>query len=383
MTLLIDIGKLDNCCSDHALESIYKAMSEPPEDGIWYPHESPFIRRLIELFTSRGLLRIEDVKSDLKQWLDGRMHQPNTPPTVRPAGLMARWDATELAVARLYLEALPPDAWVLEDYMLLVEWLVQRYLPPGVMRTEAEWFAVRAGLMGKVQAQLNKVDERGADKLLGALPNTLPVAVEQFGLAGAQRAALEYGFAHCAENITALTDSLRHRIKNAIMDYAQARAMGDKETARGSLESRLFDEFAVLNRDWRRIAVTEAGEIANQGMVASMAPGSKLKRVEFYKGACAFCRSIDGKIMNVVDAADQKKNGDTDIWPGKTNIGRSVAPRKRVGSLLVPRKAHEKFWIAAGVQHPHCRGYWEPVEDETEPDVDPAFTAWAEKVLNG
>ena len=60
-----------------------------------------------------------------------------------------------------------------------------------------------------------------------------------------------------------------------------------------SLETKLMDQFATLNRDWRRIAVTEAGEAQTAGYIASVPRGTKVKRVEQYKNACAFCRKIE------------------------------------------------------------------------------------------
>jgi hypothetical protein len=135
-----------------------------------------------------------------------------------------------------------------------------------------------------------------------------------------------------------------------------------------------------MNRDWRRIAVTEAGENLNQGMISSLPGGAKVKRVEKYRGACAFCRSIDGKVMEVVAASAAEKDGATQVWPGKTNIGRSSSPQRRLGDKLVDREPHELWWIAAGVQHPHCRGGWVHLEQGSLP-VDPKFSAWMDKVL--
>ncbi|MNE89563.1 hypothetical protein D3C76_1574810 [compost metagenome] len=80
------------------------------------------------------------------------------------------------------------------------------------------------------------------------------------------------------------------------------------------------------------------------------------------------------------DAPD--KDGQTQIWPGKTNVGRSASPMKRVGNVLVPREAHELYWIPAGTAHPHCRGRWVPVLADA-PGDDPAFGDWLRKTLGG
>jgi hypothetical protein len=100
-----------------------------------------------------------------------------------------------------------------------------------------------------------------------------------------------------------------------------------------------------------------------------------VKRVEQYRGACPFCRSIDGVIATVVAPDAPDKDGNTQIWVGKDNVGRSAAPRKRVGDALVPRTADEMWWLPAGLAHPHCRGRWINTIQMKEGD-DPDFHKW-------
>jgi hypothetical protein len=162
-------------------------------------------------------------------------------------------------------------------------------------------------------------------------------------------------------------------MRGLIVDYQEAVFLGDKVGAAESLQGRLLDTFGTMNRDWRRIAVTEATENVNQGFVASCAPGDKLKRVERYRGACPFCRKIDGTVVTVVDPAKADKDGDTEIWVGKTNVGRSASPMRRGVAGLERRAPEELWWIAAGAMHPHCRGSWVRVTASTP---DPEFDAW-------
>ena len=126
-------------------------------------------------------------------------------------------------------------------------------------------------------------------------------------------------------------------MRDVIMQHEEQKMLNGGASAPGSsLRTRLLDEFGTLNRDWRRIALTEAGEMANQGFIASQAPGNKVKRLEQYAGACPFCRKIDGVVMEIVPSDKQDKNSETQIWVGKTNIGRSVSPRKRIAGVLTP-----------------------------------------------
>lgn len=224
--------------------------------------------------------------------------------------------------------------------------------------------------MGRVQAAVGELPETEVDTLLqrpdfgdlGAVPLSADLA-----------AAIRFGRERCCENVTALSDQVRHRMRRLIVDYQEAVFTGDKAGAAESLQGRLLDEFGLMNRDWRRIAVTEATENVNQGVVASTEPGRKLKRVERYRGACPFCRSIDGKVMTVVEPSGDAKDGDTQVWVGKTNVGRSASPRKRVGGALIERPPEELWWVASGAQHPHCRGSWVRV---TASSPDPEFDAW-------
>ncbi|SAL01514.1 hypothetical protein AWB80_08142 [Caballeronia pedi] len=381
MTLLLDIGDLSERQTDRALNTIYKAIHSHDDDSsIWREHESPFVRRLVELFTQRGLMRLDGFRKELEQWLAGERHT-GAPRVRRPPGAMERWTHGELSLVRLYLETLPPAEFTLDDWMMVVDYLAQRYLPATDLRSEAEWFAVRSVYMGRVQASMESLSAKQADKVLDALPSTLEAAAERFTMTSTQRVMIEYARTRCAENVTRLADNTRHRMREVIAYHTEQEFLG-VPGARHSLQTTLVDEFGTLNRDWRRIAVTEAGENANQGYISSMAPGTKVRRVEMYEDACGWCRKIDGKVMEIVSADAPDKDGDTQIWPGKTNIGRSSAPRKRVGSILVHREPEEMWWIAAGTQHPHCRGRWVPVIQDL-PGDDPEFGDWLRATLGG
>lgn len=378
MATLVDLAALSEQRTNAALEFLCKA-SHDDDDAIWNPHESPFIRRLIELFTQRGLTRLEGFRKELEKWLAGERHRKDERPP-RPPGAMERWSPSELALVRLYLETLPPDQWTLDDHMMLVDWLVQRYLPAGDMRTEAEWLATRAVLMGRVQANMARLTAKQADVVLAALPATAAAAAETFVMTPIQRSLMDFANARAAENVRVLADDARHRLRTLIAQDLERKVLGIPSGPDSSLQIKLLDAFGTLNRDWRRIAVTEAGEAANQGLVASLEPGTRLKRIEQYRGACAFCRKIDGRVVEVVAPDEPEKDGETMVWPGKTNIGRSAAPRKRVGGILMAREPHEMWWIPAGTAHPHCRGRWLPAVQD-RPGDDPEFGAWLRELL--
>lgn len=381
MALFVDLYPLSQQATDDALEFIFKSAHDR-DGGIWKPHESLLIRRLVELFTSRGLDRLEHVKEQILAWQSGANHRTGTHAPIAPPGMMERWSPAELDLVRLYLESLPPAQWSLDDHMMAVDYIVQRYLPLGELVPEAEWLSTRAGLMGKVQANIAAaaVTAKAADTILAALPSTVAEAASVFSLSAAQKAALDFSRVRATENVRALSESVRHRMRSVVTQHLEEQQLKVAGVPSSSLQTKLLDEFATLNRDWRRIAVTEAGEAQLQGFIASLPPGTKVKRVEIYENACSFCRKIDGRIATVVSLDHPEKNPDTMIWPGKNNIGRSASPRKRVGNLLVQREPHEMWWLPAGLAHPHCRGRWvQTIEDY--PGDDPEFAAWLRETL--
>lgn len=379
--VLIDIGPLSCSCSDHALESLHKAMQEDMDD-IFRPHENPFIRQLVEQMSEKGADALSHFQDELLQWLDSSpVGAPRPKPT---ASGLVRWTPNEMMAVRLYFASLPKQSWTLHDYGLLIDYLVQRYFPDDPSHM-ADYFIRRAMLMGRAQSATENITEEQAQKMLEHFRNEQELArIER--KANLDKAILEYGVERCANAIQSMTDSTRSAIKQVILDHQKSvmtgaasrktEAPSEKETAgqagsgtaqeskqqagtaEPSLQSKLFDRFAELNRDWRRIAVTEIGENANQGMVASTPYGSKLRRIEQYKGACPFCKKYNGRILTVVDPKKENKDWDNEIWLGKTNVGRSASPYKRTPNGLVKRTDTEMWKPAAGLFHPHCRGTW-------------------------
>lgn len=372
--LLLDVGPLSCGCTDHALETLHKAMSE---DGIqeWAQHESPFIRELIEKFTEAGLLRSATVRDELAAWISGAHHVAGAARTAAPAAAAGAWSEQQIGLVRVYLEALAPEAFRLDDWGLLIDYLAQRYMPASALADEAQMLVARAAMMGRVEAYLDDLPAGAAATLLAAAPATVASLTSSFAFSDAAAAILEYARLRAADAVVGASEALRIGLRRTVLEHQQRRLAGDPSATPGSLEQSLFDRFGKFNRDWRMIAVTEAGEVCNQGVIASLPPDSLVRRLEQYHGACPFCRKLDGRVFRVTTADDPDKNGAADVWPGKTNIGRSAAPRKRVGDELVPRLPEERWWAAAGTQHPHCRGRWEPLK-RLKPGQDPAFERW-------
>ena len=365
MTLLLDITDLRDDPANAGMELLHKAMAE----GEPYPaHENPYLTQLVELFHSRGVTQLDAMWGELLDLLHGRAaFDPNAP--------HGRLTAAELSLLEQLLRSGNPESYTLNDWMLLVDYWVEKYLPHTFAVTQAQWLVARAVFMGRLQAAMAKTPEqrildRALDMAVGQ-PVTAPIAK-----------VLEFGRAHATENIVSLADGVKHKVKNAVLNHIEEQSLAGKTFSTGleGLQSRLFDQFGEFNKDWRRIAITETGEMANQAYVAGHPPGAKLKRVEMYQGACPFCQKINGMVVTVVPPDQRFKDPWKHVWVGKTNIGRSSSPMKKVGDKLVPRSPDEMFWVAAGLQHPNCRGSWLPAGVTVKPGDDAEFAEYLQNL---
>lgn len=360
-------------CDDFLLKAL------PPDDGdIWRPHESPFIRELIEKWTSHGMNRFGAIQAELAKWVNHAFFNPSVKAMPIPGALL-RMNPAELAVTRLYLASIPPEQFTVDDWMMVVDYLVQRYLPHDEMINEARWQVTRAAMMGRVEARMPLISDMAAGRVAMAMPFDTEVIAREFGLYPAQRAAIEFGQARNCQYVTNVTDAVRNKMKLTIIEWQQDKFLGTPSAiSKRDLQGRLLDEFAMLNRDWRRIAMTELADASMNGLLASLPVGSRVKRQEMYRGACPYCRSIDGRVFELVSPDTKEKNSETQVWVGKTNYGRSSAPNKRTPDGLKPRTAGEMWHVPAGPVHPHCRGRWQPIM-QVAPGGDPKFSAWLEE----
>jgi hypothetical protein len=267
----------------------------------------------------------------------------------------------------------------------LVDYLIRQHLPGDTLRNALATASQQGSVLGAVsvsiQMPLTPAEAVTIDTLLQAARQVLARTQQAEHLARAVSLArlnqiqMDYAQTYGAELIVDFTDSARRTVKRIVLEHAkQAALAGISPTANAkAVEQSLRDALGDMNRDWRRIALTEVGEAANQGLVASLPVGSYVRRVEMYQGACAFCRKIDGLVVQIVSPDQEDKDWDTQIWVGKTNVGRSASPRKRAGNVLVERTDSELWKPAAGLMHPHCRGQWLALNSQAQRDE---LTRW-------
>ena len=365
--LLFDLSDASCGCTDHALEELYKALSNDPDDkeGMWREHENLFIRKHVEDVTKSVGSILSNIQSELLDWLVS----PKIKAQGKRQGLFKALESWRFSTSQAkdvlsYLESKPRDQYSIDDWMLVVDLIINKYLSEDVIQTEAEYLSVKSVLAGRVQAQ---IDEASDHKHIFSLVNGLPLSFAEtmeLSMSPLEEMVIQTAMARAAMHITDLGEQTRKRIKSIIIGHEEKIAYRDPKASQWNLQQQLLDEFGILNRDWRRVAITEIGENANQGFIGYMDPGSKVKRIEAYEGACPFCKKINGMVFDVVSPDKENKDGWKEVWLGKTNIGRSASPRKRIGDELVDRLESEKWYPAPGLQHPNCRGRWVSVEDK-------------------
>jgi hypothetical protein len=343
------------------------------ESDIFQPHHSLYARELIEQVSNLGTDALNRLSDALNSWLK---HQVviDAAAVPTPDDLII-WSPEKAKPVMDYLAAKPMETWASSDYSLLVDYLTHSHFPAVFPMQVAQLGVHKAVLMGKVQAVTNSITEGQVSRLLAHFDDISVRTV--MDIPKIHAAAMDYAEAVCCDHVTGFVESVRHQLKQTIIEHQKEVLIEGNPTL--SLQSKLLDNFGDLNKDWRRIAVTETGEMVNQGVVMATPAGRKLKRIEQYRGVCPFCKKIDGVIAAVVDPDKEDKNWDTEIWAGKNNVGRSSSPYKRVGKELVLRLDAERWKLPSGLAHPHCRGVWMPVAGQSGKDE---FSDWLFKFMN-
>jgi hypothetical protein len=370
-SVLLDIGRASPCCADHGIEALHKAIAEEPsESAIWRPHENPLLSGHIERLTAIYQGMFQEAQDALLAALG----------LGDPVAILRKADALsadDTAAIRLRL-AKPISEYTPDDCVALVDLVFGTRINPASVSVMAADLTTRSALAGHLQAI---ADSSPAAPSLAVLATIMDRVVHghRGTLPPPQSVSrgLEYAKARVGLNLQGVTDAARGRIATTILRHIDEHGLA----APGKLRSTLLDNFGDLNRDWRRIAITEAGEVANTVHLAQFPEGTRIKRVEAYEGACPFCRRINGLTFAWVQEP-REQDGWAYVWPGKTNVGRSASPKKRGPDGLEDRSESELWWPAAGVQHPNCRGRYMVIpSDARPPGVDPQFHAWLAKEI--
>jgi len=222
----------------------------------------------------------------------------------------------------------------MDGWTKVITKLTDALTPAGSAEAAAQGLAMRSHLMFKVGQAIKA-------------PPVLPDWMKAMDIVEpSQVASMEWTKARGMEYATHLQSSTRHALVTELVTSKQA------EEGPGKLERRLLERFGQLNRDWRRIALTESAMAVQNGALASVNPDDGwIATWIAAPNACPYCLAQAKKQLKVVAADDPKRNGDTDVWVGKNNIGRSAHPwDKRAGHK---RDKAEMYWPCCPA-HPNC-----------------------------
>lgn len=162
------------------------------------------------------------------------------------------------------------------------------------------------------------------------------------------RHMLRFALAHAAENVQQVSDQTKATLR-MMLTRAQIEGQHPQELAR-----RMREVFSGMNRDWRKIAVTESASIATNGYLGAQGEGQWVVG-QSAADACRWCRAmIHGKIFTVThqppsDPDDPMWN--THLWPGKSNVGRVRHMRAKNGNV----RLSNELWKPCIILHPSCR----------------------------
>ncbi len=381
MPLPLDSGNLSCCQTDSVLDGMYKAISELTDSTLWERHQDPWISGLIEDWTARGLQRIAAIRTAIMAKVNPE-HEEGLTKATTP---WQKWSAEEMARAQFALDSKARADYTLDDWLAVIDLLIQTYWPADVIQSEADYLTIRSYFAGQLRVNLDTLPSAAQLKAtqIAHLASLLPATFADIPpkiLTERDAHILRFAAAQTANLITNLTETQRTKIKSVVLNGVRRITLGDRQGTWQTLGQELFDTFADLNRDWRRIAITETGNATNSGLIAAVPLGERVRREEAYRGACQFCQSIRGKMLTVVADHHEPKDWDTQVWPSKNNLGRSVSPRKRVDGVLISRSPDEMWSIPAGAVHPNCRGSWSRVAS-TPPGMNKEYQMWLRGLL--
>lgn len=237
-----------------------------------------------------------------------------------------------------------------------------------------ETAVLRSFIIGNIieQAQRKGAELERRKIFLSKLPRTLQEAVRDFKLTEQEVRAIQYAITSTGEGITRIGETGRKIVIDTIIE-ARKQRRGASETAL-DLFHKVTDTDSNLNRDWKRVAISEANDATANGFLAGCKPGEQVKGVS-QPDACIVCKKIiDGKVYTVRSAPpedysrlrpESKKYNqiaeiwNTHVWVGKSNNNRSISPRQRIAPGKYRDRDHHELVTPTIKVHPNCRCYWE------------------------
>jgi hypothetical protein len=239
-------------------------------------------------------------------------------------------------IMRMFNTPAPPEQ-KMATWSSLVDGFVNALLPTKTAEDAAKVWALQSSLLSTIEARVKAISSPSAwDQYFHVMPPAQQQITEWTSLRGAQF-------------VTKMTAAARQKTLDVLLEANLANA-GPRY-----IETHLREELGRLNRDWRRIAITETAMSISNGQLASVADSGEWEAV-WIAGprACPFCRKMFGRAFRVVAKPLPGMDPDKFIWPGKHNVGRSAHLYRRDGTKRGP----EELWIPCIPAHPNCMCLW-------------------------
>lgn len=191
-----------------------------------------------------------------------------------------------------------------------------------------------------------------------------------------QREAVAWAQYNAAKHVTNAAAQTKDRIAEIVAETIRNR--GSAREIRQKLKEELFDDAHELNRNWKRVAITEANAAMSNGYLANLHHGEWVIGFSF-PDACSECKLyIDGKAYLFIEPQislsypeDKLERSKIEwiwencVWVGKDNVGRRRSVNKRTENGLRPRD-HDELWMPSIPMHPNCRCRWVRINPQTQ-----------------
>jgi len=281
--------------------------------------------------------RLSDVLSSALYHLHRAAHKALELPSVSALDLQAAYRTVRLAkadegwsvAARTFadLRYKPREA---REPAELAHALTAHYFERGVIEDEMRAAVFKANALSLIQAT-----------------GQSPQAAEQYrswasGIVDPdQSRAVAWAAERACEHVTRLGDTTRAVLADAVLGALISRQSPQE------LSAKIVSLFGTLNRDARRLAITEISSARSNGYLMGLPDGAQLTWFAA-PDACPHCLHLHGTRLTV---RAQPTGQVLDVWPGKSNVGRSLSSTKRSGEA---RRDDELGWPCIPL-HPNCR----------------------------
>jgi hypothetical protein len=267
---------------------------------------------------------------------------------------------------------IPENKMLDKDQLKKVDSFIEQYFDNKIDISRA-WI-LRAYVVGRL---LEKSDTAGKVfdiANVANMPKTVLDAAKTYKLTIEEAKALEQALTDAA---SLMSNTQQNTIQTVRVQLTESIKGNAGESFYDKLRESCTSDMGELNRDWKRVAVTETNSAFNNGYLAMLKEGDYVVGISM-PDACEHClEDINGKVYRVrkepppdytkMTGAEYQKWADVwenEVWVGKNNFGRSTSKQKRIVPTIgnkkdnLREKHHHEFCMPALPYHPDCHCRW-------------------------